>query len=58
MKSWWERWPGRLEYEIAELEKAGIHPVRQEDSFKKGIIVLKFQHPINGEAKEFFYVRK
>lgn len=38
---WWERWPGRLEYELQALRDAGIPYERDEDAFKAGLVWLK-----------------
>ena len=56
MKPWWERWPGRLEYEIAELKTAGIHCERDEDAFNKGVVKLNLRHTVNGEEQNFIVV--
>ncbi|MEW6664186.1 MAG: E2/UBC family protein [Thermodesulfobacteriota bacterium] len=34
MKPWWQKWPGRLRYELDELKRAGIHYEIDRDSFR------------------------
>jgi len=41
MKPWWERFPGRLEDEIRELEEAGYECKRDEEAFKAGFGALR-----------------
>ena len=53
MKYWWERWPGRLEYEIDELKKAGIRCELDEDAFNKGIAMLNLRHTVQGKEQPF-----
>lgn len=48
-RPWWERIPGRLEYELQALDDAGIPYERDDDAFKTGVARL-FIHPeIEGE---------
>jgi len=56
MKPWWEKWPGRLKYEIDQLEKAGIEVELNKELFDKGIAVLKLRHLVKGEKQDFFVV--
>jgi molybdopterin/thiamine biosynthesis adenylyltransferase len=46
VKPWWERWPGRLERELAELDSAGISYERDEDSWARGHFRLR----VTGQA--------
>lgn len=51
LQPWWERWKGRLEYELAELDEYGIRYERDADALAKGTIVLKLWFPLeNGET--------
>ena len=52
MQTWWENWPGRLEYELAELHKAGIHYDKDEKAFEKGVVVLNIQHEIESRKHD------
>lgn len=56
MKLWWERWPGRLEYEINELKQAGIHCEIDNEYFNKGIVRLNLRHSVNGEEQDFIVI--
>lgn len=49
---WWKLWPGRLEYELAELDKHGIRYEFDSDTFDKGRVVLQLRHTLNGEELE------
>lgn len=48
MQPWWERWPGRLEYELAALDALGIPYERDEDALRRGAIKLKVQPTVEG----------
>lgn len=48
MLPWWEKWPGRLEFELAELKKAGIEHEIDRKAFQKGIVVLNAEHEVEG----------
>lgn len=51
MTVWWEKWPGRLERELADLDAAGIKYARDEAQFSQGIACLDLQMPIaDGET--------
>ena len=56
MQPWWERWPGRLEWELAELQEVGIEHRMDQNAFRKGIVVLNIHHEIK-DRKEDFIVR-
>jgi len=56
MKLWWERWPGRLEYEIDRLKTAGIETELDQKFFEKGIAVLNLRHSVKGEVQSFVVV--
>lgn len=44
---WQERWPGRLDWEIAQLEAAGMRP--QEPTISEhGVVEIDFTHTVNG----------
>ncbi len=49
MKPWWERWPGRLEWELQALRDANIqYKIRKQDP-QLGLLDLTIEAPINGE---------
>lgn len=51
MKAWWERFPGRLDREIASLESRGIGYKRDELAWRLGQLVLELTvTPPAGEA--------
>jgi molybdopterin/thiamine biosynthesis adenylyltransferase len=50
IRRWWERWPGRLEYELRSLEQAGVRYQFDEEARAADIIKLLLQHRLNGEA--------
>lgn len=56
MKPWWERWPERLDYEITELQKAGIQSELDRDSFRKGVVKLNLRHTVNGQEQDFIVI--
>lgn len=56
MKPWWEHWPGRLEYEVGELNKSGIHCDLDKDAFGKGIAKLNLRHTVDGEEQKFIVI--
>lgn len=56
MKSWWERWPDRLEAELKALDKAGITYTRDPDAFAAGILKLCLRHDVNGEVLDLVAV--
>jgi molybdopterin/thiamine biosynthesis adenylyltransferase len=37
---WWERFPGRLDYELRALENAGFAVSRDEEAFRNGRLIL------------------
>lgn len=43
IRPWWERVPGRLEYELAALDHAGITHGRDEAAFTEGRLALELQ---------------
>lgn len=47
---WWERWPGRLEYELQALKAAEIPYKRDEDAFNAGVLHLIVEAEVDGEA--------
>ena len=47
MKPWWEKWPGRLDFELDELRKADIKFELVQPAFKRGVVVLELMHVIN-----------
>ncbi len=49
---WWILWPGRLDAELAELEKHSIRYEFDSDAFEKGRVVLQLQRTLNGEDLE------
>lgn len=49
LKQWWEQWPGRLEYELTELDAIGIQYKRDGSAFRRGKIVLHLQVPHDGQ---------
>jgi len=49
MRPWWERWPGRLEHELAELDRAEIPYDHDTAAFKEGIVQLVVHPEVDGE---------
>src|SRR6266436_7634143 len=47
LRPWWERWPGRLEYEKSALEEAGIHYELDAPAFESGKVILHLKVPLN-----------
>ena len=47
--SWWERFPGRLEMELAALDAAGIRYVLDEDARRDGVIQLRIDLEVGGQ---------
>jgi ThiF family/Prokaryotic E2 family B len=52
MPPWWEREPGRLEYEVRALEAAGIPYERDEVAFAAGVARLRVHPQIEGASVE------
>ena len=48
MMSWWEHFPGRLEYEIQALENAGYTCKKDDESFKRGPGALRISTTLEG----------
>ena len=48
MAPWWERIPGRLEYELAALEADGIRVQRDDEAFQRGTLRLTLTLPDGG----------
>ena len=48
LKRWWERWPGRFEYEREALEAAGIPYKLDHEALSKGIVKLRLTPTVNG----------
>lgn len=48
-ETWWKKWPGRLEYELDELDKKGITYSKNEGAFKDGVLILDLKYNLNGE---------
>ncbi|MDP9364054.1 MAG: ThiF family adenylyltransferase [Chloroflexota bacterium] len=49
LPSWWERWPGRLEFELGELERVGVPYERDEAAFQAGVVQLVVHPEVDGE---------
>jgi hypothetical protein len=49
LKRWWEIWPGRLEYELAALETAGIAFKRDAGALSRGKLALRLKVPFGSE---------
>lgn len=47
MQPWWKKWPDRLDFELAELEKVGISYEVDKQAFKNGIVVLNVLYEID-----------
>ncbi|MBA3353188.1 MAG: ThiF family adenylyltransferase [Blastocatellia bacterium] len=45
MKPWWERFPGRLEFELDELREQGIEVRQDEKAFAAGSVILELWFP-------------
>lgn len=56
MLPWWERWLGRLEYELGELDQAGIPYERDEAAFKTGITQLNVRPQVGNEQHQLVVV--
>ena len=56
LKSWWERWPGRLEHELEALKIVGIPFCVDETARQSRVIRLKLTPTINGERFELIAV--
>lgn len=50
LRRWWERWPGRLEYELEALRLANIPCERDEQAFHTGTLRLRLRPTIMGET--------
>lgn len=53
---WWETHKGRLEFELAALDKAEILCTRDEDAFARGVLRLNLQVSIDGEALQLLAI--
>lgn len=49
MTPWWERWPGRLDYELEALRAAGARCEVDEAAKTNGKIVLAVEYPFDGQ---------
>lgn len=56
MKPWWERWPGRLEYEINKLRESGVRCELDKDALSYGIVKLDLLLVLSGEELNLFVV--
>ena len=52
MRPWWEQWPGRLEWELTELEKAGFTIQEDPAAREHGRIVLNTSCDVEGTRVE------
>lgn len=50
---WWERIPGRLDWELEALRNAGIHYERDREAEKIGVLRLTVRHTIDGVEQQF-----
>lgn len=50
LKPWWDLWPGRLEYELAALDAAGIRYERDARALARGKIALRLKVPLGSEV--------
>jgi hypothetical protein len=50
LKPWWERWPGRLENELAELDSSGVQYERDEALWARGHLRLRLAVPDGAET--------
>ena len=50
LKQWWVQWPGRLEYELAELYATGVQYQRDARALRRGKIILHLQVPHDGKV--------
>ena len=48
LSRWWDRFPGRLEYELEALRELGVEPTMDEEQRARGRIVLSFLYPVDG----------
>lgn len=49
LEPWWERWPGRLEWELEALDRAGIPYTRDRLAEETGVIQLEVRPVIDGK---------
>jgi hypothetical protein len=56
MKYWWDRWPGRLDFEIDQLIKAGIACELDKGLFQEGIAKLNLKHNVNDKEQDLFVI--
>jgi molybdopterin/thiamine biosynthesis adenylyltransferase len=56
LKPWWERWPGRLEFELKELDKAGIPYELDQAARAAGVIALRLKPTLDGEPLNLLVV--
>ena len=56
MPPWWDIWQGRLEYELQQLDQAGIVYKVDESSLKAGIAKIELQVQQGGELGELVAV--
>ena len=47
---WWQRWPGRLEHELAELDRAGMRYQVDQGLFDCGILRIDVEVDLPGET--------
>lgn len=50
IQPWWEAYKGRLEFELAALDKAGILYELDNEAFAKSVVRLKLRVPIGGHT--------
>ena len=56
MRSWWERWPGRREAELASFRRHGLAFRQEEEAFRAGRLVLRGSIAVDGENVELVVV--
>ena len=50
MKPWWETWPERLDFELNQLQVAGIRVTKISKDATTGILELQLEHAISGHS--------
>jgi hypothetical protein len=53
---WWKRWLGRLDHELAELDRAGIPYEKDERAFHSGLLRLNVRPQLDGRQLDLLVV--
>jgi molybdopterin/thiamine biosynthesis adenylyltransferase len=52
MRPWWEKWPERLDFELAQLEAARIRVKKASKDATSGTLELQLEHTLNGRVMQ------